>query len=235
MSIPADDEQVHAIQKQTAELKRDMEAAMFQAKPQQRQHVSDAAWEAYAKDGHSLYERNRLDDWNAKRGLVLLTVAEHDELLLRAGECDGADALYRAEKAMHADTENERDALRAEVERWRQQADYFRDCYSAARKEVLDGMIEIERLRKGVMPNETGSSPGTARVNAVAGVASAKTREQVESLREQLKGSPPAGPQWPFGGLLRTPALDPRLGIPQPDGEPVAPMSGRKAYRWGMV
>lgn len=216
-------------------------------------YVSDAAWEAFKAVGDDDEDREAVEDDCAEMGIVMLTVAEHDELLTR-GAYD--EASVRGIEA-------ERDALRAEVER-------LRAMVSEMCRMDFERFCEIERLRKGVMLNETGPAPSSAREHAVAGDASAKTREhpnlyidpevrakltaeeleliyrrfdEFERLRKgrddgqmaQEMASDNRGASVAARTAIRMVAdtLDHRLGLGLPDGEPVEPMSAR-SWKRGM-
>lgn len=208
----------------------------------ERKHISDAAWQATMASKYAArhaHLRDAHEAANAEIGIVLLTVAEHDELLQAVWRLDGDKLML----------ESERDSLQAEVERLEQR---FRRITFTTNDDgdlVLiseqdeDGQIlrvmweRNERLRKGVMPNavtvrsdenlhaRTGAD--LCSDHAVAGAASAKTREHVMTTVEQQALS---------RALLRSVTIidsGHRLGTQLPDGDPVGPMSGRKAYRWG--
>ena len=121
--------------------------------------------------------------------------------------CDAVPAIQ------HYEVCAERDELRAEVERLRKAWDWAYQQAMDNGARALSLQLDNERLRKGRDDKQSD-------VGSVAGNA------DVHDIRRSV------GYQ-----LVRMVAdtLDPRLGTPQPDGEPVAPMSSRKAYRWGMV
>jgi|JI10StandDraft_1071094.scaffolds.fasta_scaffold71748_2 hypothetical protein len=206
------------------------QAHMMAAPTTERKHVSDAAWQAFIRaNGQGIY-REEVELFRRNEGTVLLTVAEHDEII--------SDLIARQRRKVELAAE--RDSLRAEVEQLRVQ---LAGCgvaamgntraaiakaikpgeygWSASYGDVLRAVgreialrEDNERLRKGVMPN-ADQEERTLRLestNAVAGDASAKTR-----------------------ALLTVAQADHRLGTQLPDGEPVGPMSQRKPYRWGMV
>lgn len=188
-----------------------------------RQHVSDAAakvYEQWACGGGM-----PLDDFeglHAGMGTVLLTVAEHDALLAKPRDRQMQDCVVSDLCAQVREAESERNTLRAEVERLTNELAMARSAKHSWQKMtdeahvMLNGAIaEIERLRKGrddVRRNEVGSDSVGSNIRSGSG------RTCGSLLMETGPGN-----------------LDPRLGMPQPEGEPVGPMSQRKPYRWGMV
>lgn len=109
--------------------------AVSVGRAEQRQHVSDAAFKVVDKVYPGAYFLETFARWYENNGLVLLTVAEHDELVMRAAVGDKPVFSRRQLEA-------ERDALRAEVERLIGELrlqDQANDILTT----------EIERLRKG--------------------------------------------------------------------------------------
>lgn len=185
----------------------------------ERKHISDAAWQATmaskygAKHAHM---RGLHEAANAEIGIVLLAVAEHDEL---EEMNDRWHAMYVSLVRECGELRAERDSLRAEVERFTQCLQRANDQAEHFEREWYLRGDEIERLRKGREDEESNQAKEAAVFSEAS--ASEKTSRGQAILRA--------------ASASVASALDPRLGTPQPDGEPVAPMSGRMAYRWGMV
>jgi hypothetical protein len=150
-----------------------------------RKHMSDAAWDARRKAFPQLTTHVGRDEW------------EKDHVLA------GTVLLTVAEL----------DAKNVEIQRLQKQADFYRERYQEARREVCDRLIELEQLRKGVMPNAEGlgatAAARTEGAHAVAGDASAKTR----------------------GLMTVADNLGHRLGIAQPEGEPCEPRPAGARWR----
>lgn len=176
----------------------------------ERRHVSDAAakvYEQWACGGGM-----PLDDFeglHAGMGTVLLTVAEHDRLEHKA-------EILRQTKIMYTELSEERDNLRAELaartQAW--EGEEFK-----LRGELSDAKCEIERLRKG-REDEKGA-------HTTAEAARVEDARKLAPIHADLAKAKTLASNFTD--------LDPRLGTPQPEGEPVGPMSQRKPYRWGMV
>lgn len=230
-----------------------------------RKFVSERAMGRYidmyrGKAEHIEEDFSRLD-------CVLLTVEERDELLRIAR----SPAITYDDYAL---VSNDRDALRAEVERLNVQlagcgvaamgntrealaqaakpADYG---YSASYGDVLRAVEREVTLRE--QAEQLGQAVGllttlhpTMEMDTADPVGMAQ--RVVQYVNEQLRkgredgqnhgdvagrnrdcGSVDAGvrPGDCVGLATLADTLDPRLGIPQPEGEPVAPMSA-KAWRW---
>lgn len=145
----------------------------------ERQHVSDAAAPAFIED-LSAWETRADAEMVARRiGVVVLTVAEHDELLALRAEVERLTVALAEEKEEHRAT--------------------FYD-YCIARDEIAQLWKELVNEPMDSEQVQTARNMGQTLVRAMAAGAS---------------------------DLV----LDPRLGLPQPDGEPCEPMSARK-WRW---
>lgn len=127
----------------------------------------------------------------------------------------------------------ERDSLRAEVERLNEKSDLLPldDKYQSLLRRFLrmnkhyaalcrkTGEQHIERLRKG-REDEKGA-------HTTAEAARVEDARKLAPIHADLAKAKTLASNFTD--------LDPRLGTPQPEGEPVGPMSQRKPYRWGMV
>ena len=132
----------------------------------------------------------------------------------------------------------ERDALRAEVERLTKE----RDAAIATADATID---DLNRLRKGREDEKVVATTDTGVRSGSQGMANAREDDGLQQRRGSCGSEQggkveqsllPSRALWhALGASVSANALDPRLGMPQPEGEPVAPMSGRMAYRWGMV
>lgn len=173
-----------------------------------------------------------LDDFeglHAGMGTVLLTVAEHDDLLRG---CKGAvQRELRHEQRAEREAEqarryrSESDSLRAEVERlaWNlagcltyaesRTAGEPHAQYMAmpALEAVRALVIDYERLRKG--REDDRNTVGVSSVAEDRAVSSDVPRSDMGACLLAVSGE----------------ALDPRLGTQQPEGEPVGP---RPMRRW---
>lgn len=153
--------------------------------PAQRQHMSDAAWESMAitfdYEGDNI-RRDYVEGDYARAGIVLLTVAEHDELLQRSRDRREQDCVVADLCAQVREAEAERDALRAEVER------LHRDLRNA--DAALADMDE--RLRKGRDDERiSGADSGVDRVLGVH--RSALLDRRVDALDHRLGTRQPDG------------------------------------------
>lgn len=124
----------------------------------ERHHVSDAAWEAFVKRNPWAL-RDILEDAVRKDGTVLLTVEEHEELLKQEQLAEGRLRSWQqqTELTIRATAQAqafgaERDALRAEVDRLRNESIQINSMLDDAGR-------EIERLRKGREDEQTGQIP----------------------------------------------------------------------------
>lgn len=193
----------------------------------ERQHVSDAAWEALSYK-FGLQKRDVANDHYRNGGVVVITVAEHDELL--------ADRdTYRDALGLRAE---EFDALRAEVERLRGERakdqkfikafGYLTTLHPTMEIDMDDAIgmaskvVEYvrQRLRKGVMPDDSVRPAG---LDAVAGAASAKTRTEMDAVgvdggkatvaREYLDYSGGGRVSVPVGSIISSPKVQQQVKV----------------------
>lgn len=216
--------------------------AMSHPGAQGRQHVSDAAWEAWQKAGNAHQRwRDTCELLHKAAGTVQLTVAEHDALLAN-------DRLVLEWGDKYAELSAERDALRAEVERsgkeYKQAAKFIEamglvsTIHPTMQIDVLDpmGMARqivdyVERLRKGrddanANVQEAVGGPRGAGKDEAACEGAYVVGETYSHLLQHTKETTL---------VVVADPLDHRLGLGLPDGEPVEPMSARMPYRWGML
>ena len=182
-----------------------------------RQHVSDAAWAVYPHfDGDLIQEQ---EDWHQQHGLVLLTVADVEDL--------------EHSVACMPDIREELTFLRAEVEKLTSSLGEARNT-SKILAAALDEASTL--LRKG---REDGHS-------ARDKTSEARDPRVTQAVSMAESGSHVCGASVPYvmstgeqnalsRALLRSVSIidsGHRLGLPQPSGEPCEPMSARKPYRW---
>jgi hypothetical protein len=185
-----------------------MMSAPITVREPERKHVSDAAWEAYGSEfTHPNEMRVVIERDHRKSGTVLLTVAEHD-------------------------------ALRAEVERLKTANEGWHQAYNKVVDKAWAYEGEIERLRKGKDDATVGNDDIRAQAKEQAAQAGREASKPIEANANTLAN---AGADRARLAVRLSKAnelsrvvsvsLDPRLGTPQPDGEPCEPMSARR-WRW---
>ena len=141
-----------------------------------------------------------------------LAEPQQEQAHMMAAPTERAPAPFQAHVEMIAALTVERDSLRAEVERLTKELrlqDQANDILTR----------DNERLRKG-REDEKGA-------HTTAEAARVEDARKLAPIHADLAKAKTLASNFTD--------LDPRLGMPQPEGEPVGPMSARKAYRWGMV
>lgn len=128
----------------------------------------------------------------------------------------------------------ERDALRAEVERLTKE----RDAAIATADATID---DLNRLRKGREDEKVVATTDTGVRSGSQGMANAREDDGLQQRRGSCGSEQggkveqsllPSRALWhALGASVSANALDPRLGMPQPDGEPVGPMSAMSSKR----
>lgn len=193
--------------------KKPAHGGMMSAPKQERQRISDQAWEALCKvypkataeDGRAEWERD-----HAECGTVLLTVEEHEALSDRAASWE---RMYRYGNALRAEVERLTNELAAASGREGAHQQWIKQLEEQLRKGAGDenSNREASKLDSASSHAEVLEAPDTS--HAVQDRYTA--RSLMRANRVCADDSP----------------ADPRLGLPQPDGEPVEPMSARK-WRW---